>query len=71
MIYLNNSATSYPKPDSVIQAVSNCLKQAPIAYSRTGTERFQNDPVYSCRSKLAKLFHIEDPLNIVFSSSAT
>lgn len=71
MIYLNNSATSYPKPDSVIEAVSNCLKQAPIAYSRTGTERIHNDPVYSCRSKLAKLFHIEDPLNIVFSSSAT
>ncbi len=71
MIYLNNSATSYPKPNSVINAVNQCLHQAPIAYSRTGLEREQSDIIYACRTKLAKLLQIEDPLNIAFCSSAT
>lgn len=71
MIYLNNSATSYPKPESVIDAVTHCLHQSPISYSRTGIEREPNDAIFACRSKLAKLFQIEDPLNIAFTSSAT
>lgn len=71
MIYLNNSATSYPKPDSVLDAVSLSLKQVPLSYSRTGIEREPDDAIYACRSKLSRLFQIEDPLNIAFTSSAT
>jgi len=71
MIYLNNAATSFPKPAQVIKSVNNCLKNPIIHAARTGLEREKEDVIYLCRENLAKLFNIADPLHIIFTSGST
>ena len=71
MIYLNNAATSYPKPDTVIKAVMNYLDNIPFHSSRAGLEIGKEDIVYTCRQKLSSMFNIEKPENIIFTSGAT
>lgn len=71
MIYLNNGATSFPKPQEVFDAVAECIKTPITHAARTGFERELDDHVYLCRKSLAKLFNISDPLQIVFSSGST
>lgn len=70
MIYLNNAATSYPKPDSVVTAVKNCLLQIPHEPGR-GSERNKLDILTRCRSKIAGLFGIDDNARIILTSGAT
>ena len=71
MIYLNNSATSYPKPQKVIEDINEYLKQIPFHSFRAGFEVLTEDKVYTCRKKIAKLFNIQNPNNIIFTSGAT
>ncbi|MFN3306913.1 MAG: aminotransferase class V-fold PLP-dependent enzyme, partial [Candidatus Kapaibacteriota bacterium] len=71
MIYLNNAATSYPKPKEVQDAVVATFNNPLVHASRTGLEREDDDIIYLCRSRLADLFNIEDPLQIVFTSGST
>ncbi len=71
MIYLNNAATSFPKPQSVINAVTECLSRPLLHSSRTGFEREKDDYIYLCRENLAKILNVKDPLHIVFSSGST
>ena len=71
MIYLNNSATSYPKPQVVIDAVTNSVANPVVHAARTGLEREQDDKVYLTRKSLARLFNVDDPLQIVFTSGST
>jgi len=71
MIYLNNAATSYPKPKEVRDAVMASFNGPLVHASRTGLEREDDDIVYLCRTRLADLFNIEDPLHIVFTSGST
>ncbi|MEJ5285945.1 MAG: aminotransferase class V-fold PLP-dependent enzyme [Bacteroidota bacterium] len=71
MIYLNNAATSFPKPKEVQDAVMASFSGPLVHASRTGLEREDDDIVYLCRTRLADLFNIEDPLQIVFTSGST
>ncbi len=71
MIYLNNAATSYPKPKEVQDAVLATFNGPLVHASRTGLEREDDDIIYLCRSRLADLFNIDDPLQIVFTSGST
>lgn len=71
MIFLNNAATSFPKPDNVRNAVKRCLKTPPFLASRRGYDSQQEDIVFSCRKALAALFNIQNPERIVFTSGAT
>ena len=70
IVYLNQAATSWPKPEAVRKTVSEVLAMPPQSqYRGTGP-----DPVFydkQCRALLAKLFEIEDPQRIVFTSGAT
>ncbi len=70
MIYLNNAATSYPKPDTVINAVTSYIKSIPFHSSRGGCET-DIDPILFCRQKLAKLFNVTNSNNIIFTSGST
>lgn len=70
MIYLNNAATTYPKPEIVIQAVNQYLTNPPVHAKRSGYSR-GSDVIGGCRTKLAALFHIPDPAQIIFTSGAT
>jgi len=70
MIYLNNAATSYPKPGSVVKAVTNCLVQIPYEPGR-GNGKKQVDILTRCRQKIAELFHIDDISRIILTSGST
>lgn len=70
MIYLNNAATTFPKPESVVRAVDEYLSNPPVQAKRSGYSR-GGDVIGDCRAKLAALFHLPDPAQMVFTSGAT
>ncbi len=67
-LYLNNAATSFPKPMSVVEAVRSSLMSEPKEPGRTGGDL---DPASHCREALAVLFEVDDPLRIALLPSAT
>lgn len=68
LIYLNNAATSYPKPDEVKEAVLDAMSHPVFDSGRTaGTEG--TDYISLTRERLAKLFHADE--NICFTHNAT
>lgn len=71
MIYLNNAATSYPKPRLVSKAILAYLNSTPSDVSRAGYSREGEDIIALCRQKLAELFRISNPNQIVLTSGAT
>ena len=73
MIYLDNAATSYPKPKEVGEAMMYFLEKVGASPGRSG-HRLSIEAgriLYQCRENLAELFHINDPLRIVFTLNAT
>ena len=58
MIYLNNAATSWPKPSSVCEAVQACLMDTPASQFRGGSEILKKDTEERCREKLGKLLGV-------------
>lgn len=73
MIYLDNGATSFPKPRSVASSVYDAILNLGANPGRGGhrMSRLASEKVFLCRENLAKLFHIKDPERIVFTSNAT
>ncbi len=71
MIYLNNASTTWPKPDSVINAVHNSLVTPPVNYGRTGITRGDKNIVNDCRSSISELFNAGNDYNMVFTSGST
>lgn len=73
MIYLDNAATSWPKPDSVHTAMIKHIKENGANPGRSGHRMAMraSEIVFECRENLARLFGIADPLRIVFTSNAT
>jgi cysteine desulfurase family protein len=73
MIYLDHAATSWPKPPQVKEAMSRFLDQVGGNPGRSGhllsieAARI----LYETREILADLFHMRDPLRIVFTLNAT
>ena len=72
MIYLDNAATSWPKPDAVYDAVSDALRQGGNP-GRGNSERSRAAAadINDARAVLAQLFHIAEPGRIVFGLNAT
>lgn len=73
MIYLDNAATTWPKPESVYQAIDNCLRECCGNPGRGGHDsaRTATYILYETREALASLFNISNPTNIVFTYNAT
>ncbi|NLC91080.1 MAG: aminotransferase class V-fold PLP-dependent enzyme, partial [Methanocorpusculum parvum] len=70
LIYLNNAATSWPKPPGILEAISLSLSLPVFGSGRTtGTQG--EDHVMQARCELADLFHADDPQNIIFTHNAT
>ena len=69
MIYLNNAATSFPKPPSVIEAMMTAMKNPPVSPFRSNAQG--SDLLTDTRKLLGKLFNIGDYERIFFCSSAT
>jgi cysteine desulfurase family protein len=72
-IYLDNAATSHPKPESVYQAVDHALRTIGASPGRGGYRRGleATRTVFEARESLAELFAIRDSTRLVFTSSAT
>jgi len=73
MIYLDNGATSFPKPSSVHREYSLCMRQY-AANAGRGSHRLSvkaAEKIWETRLALAKLFHIESPERIVFTQNCT
>lgn len=72
MIYLDNGATTYHKPEAVIQAVADAMRhmgnsgrgshQASLGASRT---------IYDTRVLLSELFGLGNPLQVAFTANST
>ncbi len=71
--YLDNAATSFPKPDSVYETVVRVMKEVGANPGRGGHQRAiaAGRLVYETRSALAELFGIDDAARIAFTSNAT
>ena len=73
MIYLDNAATSFPKPSKVYDEVIRCMKNY-CANPGRGSHNMAIKSalkVMETRSIIAEVFNISNPLNIVFTSNAT
>lgn len=71
MIYLNNGATSWPKPPAVSEAVQACLSGTPASQFRGGSSIMKKDVEVLCRGKLGQLLGIRETERIFFTSGAT
>lgn len=73
MIYLDNAATSWPKPPAVIQAVTDFIKRgcANPGRSAHAMARMADEAVMHTREILAGFFNISNPLRIVFMPNTT
>lgn len=73
MIYLDNAATSYPKPPEVYDEVMSCMKNYAANPGRSSHNMaiIASSKIIECRERLSKLFNISDPFGIVFTSNAT
>lgn len=69
MIYLNNAATSYPKPACVLEAHAQALAALPQSQFRDPAEG--GSPFQSCRESVAALLHIPQTSRIFFTSGST
>jgi len=70
LIYLNNAATTWPKPAEVLEEVANCLRQPLHEPGRT-TGNGSMDYPSAAREALAAFFHAGPPEHFVFTQSAT
>ncbi|MBE6053221.1 MAG: aminotransferase class V-fold PLP-dependent enzyme [Clostridium sartagoforme] len=73
MIYLDNAATSFPKPFKVYEEVLNCMKNYCANPGRGSHDMAIKSElkIMETRNLISELFNIKNPLNIVFTSSAT
>lgn len=72
MIYLNNAATTYPKPDEVTQAVTDTLVNLPGADLRNGFNKTGGDIKTVLRNNLTDFFDTNDDTNqMIINSGST
>ncbi|HVP97306.1 aminotransferase class V-fold PLP-dependent enzyme [Methanoregula sp.] len=70
LIYLNNAATSWPKPHEVLEEVARCL-QTPFFELGRSTAGGITDYPSATRDALAGLLHAGEPGHFIFTGSAT
>ncbi len=73
MIYLDNAATSFPKPRRVAEEQMRCMQtyggnpgRGSHALAMAAAEK-----IYACREELASLFGCNNPENVIFTMNAT
>ncbi len=73
MIYLDNAATSWPKPPEVLKAMTDVLERAGGNPGRSGHRLSiaAARVIYDAREGIARFFGISDPLRVIFTSNAT
>jgi cysteine desulfurase/selenocysteine lyase len=72
-IYLDNAATTFPKPEQVYRAVERALREVGVGPGRGSYRRGLEASrlVFEAREAIAGLFGVRDSSRIVFTHSAT
>ena len=73
MIYLDNAATSFPKPQCVMTAMADFIQRTAANPGRSGHRLSiaAGRIVDAARTGLADFFNVADPLRIVFTANVT
>ncbi len=73
MIYLDNAATSFPKPESVCGEMDRCMREYCANPGRGGhfLSIRAGMAVTHARDTVCELFSISNPMNLVFTKNAT
>lgn len=72
MIYLDNAATSYQKPEEVISAVVDAMRHmGNSGRGAHGASLHASRLIFDTRRLLAELFHAGDPARVAFTSNST
>ena len=72
-VYLDNAASSHPKPEQVYRASDDALRNIGANPGRSGHKLAMkaSQKIAQTRSLLARFFEIKDPKRIVFTANAT
>lgn len=72
-VYLDNAATSYPKPQTVYNSVLNYMTNIGSNIGRGGySHALQgNRLIYNCRETISNFFNFDKPENVIFTSNIT
>ncbi len=73
MIYLDNAATSFPKPRCVIRALNECVNEYcgnPGRSAHTLSIK-SSEKIFETRAKIASLLKYQNPENVVFTLNAS
>ena len=73
MIYLDNAATTFPKPTEVYDEVLKCMENYAAYPERDSYDMASNASakIMETRQEISEFFNIPNSLNLVFTSSAT
>ena len=71
MIYLNNAATSWPKPQCVIDTLVRYAQGIPDGQMRSSLETEEENIMEACRRSLSRLLGVKRWDRIFFTSGAT
>lgn len=73
MIYLDNAATTYPKPKQVINTVATAISKYGGNPGRSGHSMSIQSAmqVYETRQAISNMFNIDGPENVVFTQNCT
>jgi len=70
LVYLNNAATTWPKPAEVLEEVASCLR-LPLHEAGRTTGSGSTDYPSAAREALAAFFHADPPEHFIFTQNAT
>lgn len=72
MIYLDNAATSFRKPEEVLEAVMEAMRHSGNASRGTHSASISaSQSVYEARRRLAAFFHCERADHVIFTQNST
>ena len=73
MIYLDNSATTFPKPEVVYDFMNSFYRSHGVSPGRSGFDAAieTEEVVHTTRKLLTELFHGDDPNRLTFSYNAS
>ncbi|MDR5658899.1 aminotransferase class V-fold PLP-dependent enzyme [Serpentinicella sp. ANB-PHB4] len=73
MIYLDNAATSFPKPKIIHQKLDEYLSNYAANPGRSGHRMAleSSEAIFKVRELICQLFNIASPMQVIFTSSAT
>ena len=72
-MYLDNAATSYPKPECVYEAVLSVMRQVGASPGRGGYRQSLDAGriLFQARETVARFFSIQDSSRVIFTHNAT